>query len=257
MAGLPAAGEHREPPTPGGGLILAVAERRRMCGRTSLFVPKSELEDRFEATVVADGGYRPRYNIAPGSGLAVVTNDAPDEIDRFHWGLVPPWAEAVDDGYINARAETAAETRPFGDAWANRPCLVLSSGFYEWRDVGAGPKEPHRVHREDDPAFAMAGLWQETTVDDEPVRSVTILTTEPCDVVEPIHDRMPVVLCRDEESAWLERGPAERQALCRPYPGDDLDAYPVGRTVNDPGNDDPRVIEPAETEQRGLGDFGG
>ena len=228
-----------------------------MCGRTSLFVPRSELEDRFEATVVADGGYRPRYNIAPGSGLAVVTNDATDEIDRFHWGLVPPWAEAVDDGYINARAETAAETRPFGDAWANRPCLVLSSGFYEWKDVGAGPKEPHRVHREGDPAFAMAGLWQETTVDEEPVRSVTILTTEPCDVLEPIHDRMPVVLCRDEESAWLERGPAERQALCRPYPGDDLDAYPVGRTVNDPGNDDPRVIEPAETEQRGLGDFGG
>ena len=76
----------------------AVAETPGMCGRTSLFVPKSELEDRFEATVVADGGYRPRYNIAPGSGLEVVTNHATDAIDRFHWGLVPPWAEAVDDG---------------------------------------------------------------------------------------------------------------------------------------------------------------
>ena len=93
MAGLPAAGEHRRitHTPPGGGLILTVAERRSMCGRTSLFVPKSQLEDRFEATVVADGGYRPRYNIAPGSGLEVVTNDATDEIDRFHWGLVPPW----------------------------------------------------------------------------------------------------------------------------------------------------------------------
>jgi putative SOS response-associated peptidase YedK len=227
-----------------------------MCGRTSLFVPRSELEDRFDATVVADGGYRPRYNIAPGSGLEVVTNEATDAIDRFHWGLVPPWADTVDDGYINARAETAAEKRPFSDAWAHRPCLALSSGFYEWTDAGAGPKEPYRVHREDDPAFAMAGLWQETTVDEEPVRSVTILTTEPNDLVEPIHDRMPVLLPPDEEAAWLERGPEARRELCRPYPGEDLDAYPVSRTVNDSGNDDPRVILQAETEQSGLGDFG-
>jgi putative SOS response-associated peptidase YedK len=228
-----------------------------MCGRTSLFVPRSELEDRFDATVVADGGYRPRYNIAPGAGLEVLTHEAPDAIDRYHWGLVPPWADAVDDGYSSARAETVAEIRPFGDVWQHRPGLVLSSGFYEWRDVGAGPKEPYRVHREDDPAVAMAGLWQETTVDGEPVRSVTILTTEPCDVVEPIHDRMPVVLPRDVESAWLEGGPELRRELCRPYPGGDLDAYPVSRAVNDPGNDGPRVIEPAETEQSGLGDFGG
>jgi len=227
-----------------------------MCGRTSLFVPRSELEDRFDATVVADGGYRPRYNIAPGSGLEVVTNRATDEIDRFHWGLVPPWADAVDEDYINARAATADETRPFSDAWAHRPCLVLTSGFYEWQAVGAGPTEPHRIYREDDPAFAMAGLWQETTVDDEPIRSVTILTTEPNDVVEPIHDRMPVVLPTESESAWLDGDPATRRELCRPYPGDDLDAYPVSRTVNDPDNDVPEVIEPAETEQSGLGDFG-
>lgn len=228
-----------------------------MCGRTSLFIPETQLEDRFDAEVVADGGYRPRYNIAPGSNLEVVTNEAPAEIDRYHWGLVPFWAEAVDDGYINARSETADEKRPFSDAWEKRPCLVLSSGFYEWKRAGSGPKEPYRIYREDDPALAMAGLWQETTVDDERVRSVTILTTEPCDVVEPIHDRMPVLLPRDEESAWLERGPDERAGLCRPYPGDDLDAYPISRTVNDPSNDDPRVIEPAETEQSGLGDFAG
>ncbi len=238
-------------------LIHAVAEPTYMCGRTSLFVPRGELEDRFDATVVADGGYRPRYNIAPGAGLEVVTDRATDEIDRYHWGLVPPRADAVDDAYVNARAETAGETRPFGDAWAERPCLVLTSGFYEWRDAGAGPTEPYRIHREDDPAFAMAGLWQETTVDDAPVRSVTILTTEPNDVVEPIHDRMPVVLPTGDESAWLSRGPEARRELCRPYQGDDLAAYPVSRAVNDPANDDRRVIEPAGTEQSGLADFGG
>lgn len=228
-----------------------------MCGRTSLFIPQTELEDRFDATVVADGGYGPRYNIAPGADLEVVTNESPGAIDRYHWGLVPFWADEVDDGYINARAETADEKRAFGDAWAERPCLVLSSGFYEWKEVGAGPKEPYRIYRQDDPAFAMAGLWEETTVDEGTVRSVTILTTEPSDVVEPIHDRMPVVLPREAESAWLEAGPEARADLCRPYPGDDLEAYPISRAVNDPGNDDPRVIEPAETEQSGLGEFSG
>lgn len=64
-----------------------------MCGRNSLFAPRERLESRFDAEIVADGGYAPRYNVAPGEGLEVVTNEAPDEIDRYHWGLIPFWAD--------------------------------------------------------------------------------------------------------------------------------------------------------------------
>jgi putative SOS response-associated peptidase YedK len=226
-----------------------------MCGRTSLFAARGVLEETFDARVVADGGYRPRHNIAPGDPLEVITNDAPGEIDRFHWGLLPSWAGEPDEGLINARSETAAEKRSFADAWAARPCLVLSSGFYEWRETDGGPKRPYRIYREDAPAFAMAGLWEVWEGRDRSVPSVTILTTDPNELVEPIHDRMPVVLPAGEEASWLTGDPEERADLCRPYPGSDLDAYEVSTRVNDPTNDDPRVIEPLGHEQSGLGDF--
>ena len=225
-----------------------------MCGRTSLFVELESLEDRFDATVVSD--YEPRFNIAPGEPIEVIANDAPDQIDRYAWGLVPRWADDPEDGFINARSETADEKPAFRDAWERRPCLIPSSGFYEWRERNGGPKQPYRIYREDDVAFAMAGLWEEWTgEDEETLRTVTVLTTEPNETVEPIHDRMPVVLPRGEEETWLSADPDEREELCRPYPGD-LDAYPISTEVNDPDNDDARVIEPLEGEQTDLGEFG-
>jgi len=241
-----------------------------MCGRNSLFVERGDLEARFDAEVVADGGYTPRYNVAPGDGLEVVTNEATDEIDRYHWGFIPFWVDEPEDGIINARSETADEKRVFERAWESRPCLVLSSGFYEWQVPNGGPKQPYRIHRPDDPAFAMAGLWEVWEGPDgddkagsgggddenESIHCVTILTTEPNDLLEPIHDRMPVVLSRDAESEWLTAGPDARTELCRPYPEDDLAAYEISTRVNNPANDDPAVIEPLDHEQSGLGEFG-
>lgn len=226
-----------------------------MCGRNALFADRADLEAAFDARVVTDGGYRKRYNVAPGDPLEVITNEATDEIDQYHWGLIPFWADEPAEGIINARSETADEKRVFEHAWESRPCLVLSSGFYEWQQPNGGPKQPYRIYREDAPAFAMGGLWETWEGADTTVDCVTILTTDPNDVVAPIHDRMPVVIPRGEEDAWLEGTPDERKALCRPYPGDDLDAYPISTRVNDPGNDDPSIIDPLGHDQSGLGDF--
>jgi putative SOS response-associated peptidase YedK len=101
----------------------------------------------------------------------------------------------------------------------------------------------------------MAGLWDVWEGDDETISCVTILTTDPNDLIKPIHDRMPVVLPRDGESEWLSAGPNARKELCRPYPKDDLDVYEISTRVNNPGNDDPQVIEPLDHEQSGLGEF--
>ncbi len=96
----------------------------------------------------------------------------------------------------------------------------------------------------------MAGLCDVWEGDDE-----TILTTDPNDVMKPIHDRMPVVLPQDAESEWLSADPDTRKELCQPYPRDDMDADEISTRVNNPGNDDPRVIEPLDHEQSGLGEF--
>lgn len=100
-----------------------------MCGRTSLFIPQDELEGRFDARVVIDGGYQPRFNIAPGGPLAVITNETSDEINQYTWGLVPQWADDPSNGLINARSETADENtfipRRMGQAPLSRPLLGL------------------------------------------------------------------------------------------------------------------------------------
>lgn len=226
-----------------------------MCGRNSLFIPQSELEDRFDAEVVTDGGYEPRFNIAPGEGLEVITNEASAEIDQFQWGLAPEWLDDPSDGWINARSETADEKPAFRAAWDRRPCLVLSSGFYEWKEQERGGNIPYRVYRESDPAFAMAGLWEEREDNGESLRTVTILTTDSNELVDQIHNRMPVILRQSEEEDWLTGGPEERKELCRPYPDADLDTYQISRRVNNPTNDEATIIEPESESQSDLSQF--
>lgn len=223
-----------------------------MCGRTSLFAPPSDLASRFGVRVPS--GYHPRYNVAPTAPLSVVTGADPETMQSFAWGFEPNRPSSGGTVLFNARAETVAEKPTFRDAWQSRPCLVLSSGYYEWRATERGADRPYRFHRADDVAFAMAGLWEPREATDGPTGAVTVLTTAANDLA--VHDRMPVVLPADAEATWLTGGPDDRAALCRPYQNDDLEAYPVSTAVNDPSTDSPAVIEPDESSQTGLDEFG-
>ena len=235
-----------------------------MCGRFSLFVPPSVLEERFDAA--ASRPIVPRYNVAPRDDVAAIRNDDPGTIDALGWGLVPSWVDDPDDypRPINARAETVAEKPSFRDAFAERRCLVLADGFYEWKG-DRGAKQPYRITRPDDEPFAFAGLWEtwganggDSKGDGGPLRTVTIVTTDANDTVGAIHDRMPVILEPDEERRWLaDADPEELHSMLDPYPDGGLETYPVSKAVNDPVNDSPDVVEPVDIgEQSGLGDFG-
>lgn len=229
-----------------------------MCGRASLFAPPWLVEERFDATMVDH--FEPRYNIAPGDDLAVVTNEADDKIQGFEWGLVPEWVDDPADAPspINARAESVADSGMFRRAFESRRCLVIVDGFYEWQDVG-GTKQPYRVTRADNQPFAMAGLWarRESKRRARKRETVTVVTTEPNEVVRPLHDRMAVILEPDEEAVWLhEADPEERLALLDPCPPEMVRAYPVSTKVNDPDRDDPSVVRRTDPpRQTGLGDF--
>ncbi|PSQ43994.1 SOS response-associated peptidase [Halobacteriales archaeon SW_7_68_16] len=216
-----------------------------MCGRTSLFADRATIERTFDVAFAPGHDYRPRYNVAPTETLSVVTNDAPETVDGAHWGFT-----AEEDVLINARSGTVAETGAFREAWYERPCLVLSSGFYEWGDERGG-RRPYRIYRDGRSVFAMAGLWSST--DDG--RTVTILTTGADATVAPIHDRMPVLLDEAAADEWLRADAERRAALCRSGGVDDLTADPISSRVNDPTTDDPGVIEPDDTEQSGLDEF--
>ncbi|WP_276299393.1 SOS response-associated peptidase [Halorussus lipolyticus] len=226
-----------------------------MCGRTSLFAPAEAVAQRFDAEPTEP--LEPRYNVSPGQKHPVVRNDALDAIQFPTWGLVPQWSDdAPSSGHINARSETLAEKPSFREAFAERRCLVLADGFYDWKPTPTG-KQPYRIERKDRNPFAFAGLWEPET--DTRNATFTIVTTEPNAVVEEVHHRMPVMLDRDEEDRWLrESDPEVLGDLLDPYPADEMRAYPVSSAVNDPGNDSPEVIEevPAEDDvQTGLDEF--
>lgn len=228
-----------------------------MCGRNSLFHPQPELEERFDAT--AREPIRPRYNIAPREDLAVIRNDEPEAIDQLEWGLLPAWADDSTDvpRPINARSETVTEKPMFRDAFEERRCLVLSSGFYEWQAQTGAAKQPYRICLEDDDPFAFAGLWEHWENNGTKKNTVTILTTDANEQMAPIHDRMPVMLGPDEEDTWLTTDDEdELESLLDPYEGDDMETYPISRAVNSPGNDPEEIIEPIEIgEQSGLDEF--
>lgn len=233
------------------------------------------LRNRFGAdpTRVAED-YVPQYNIAPGDGLLVVTNDEPDTLDVYEWGFLPEWADDPDDvpTPINARSETASEKPMFRAAFEHRRCLVVADGFYEWQGR-RGSKQPYRICRADREPFAFAGLWSHwrppddvatdggrttsaESEDGEARWTTTILTTGANEVVEPIHDRMPVILEPDEETAWLTGTPEDAADVLDPHPAESLVAYPVSTRVNDPTNDDETILDEVDIgTQAGLDDF--
>lgn len=151
---------------------------------------------------------------------AVIVDGGVRHVDAFHWGLVPLWAKdpKIGSKMINARAETLAEKNAFKSAFRKRRCLIPADGFYEWRkpaqDAAASgtgkraPKQPFFVSRPDGEPYAFAGLWEVwrgPDRDQEPLRSCTIITTSPNDVMATIHDRMPVILPASAWESWLDR----------------------------------------------------
>ena len=192
----------------------------------------------------------PSYNVAPTQRVAAVVSDGETrKLEMLRWGLIPPWADDPEIGsrMINARSETATEKSSFRKPFRERRCLILADGFYEWQKSSSG-KQPYYIRMEDERPFAFAGLWERWSREGEEIRTCTILTTEPNDLVKDIHNRMPVILPPEDYALWLDPDIQETDAispLLKPYSAEEMQAYPVSRSVNSPANDDPRCIEPA------------
>jgi putative SOS response-associated peptidase YedK len=227
-----------------------------MCGRFTLTAPTEVLKQFFPLFDQADEGPEavpPRYNIAPTQmvmALRHLPQAARPEFTWLRWGLIPAWADDVKIGarLINARAETAAAKPAFRDAFFRRRCLVLADGFYEWRKL-AGRKQPYYVRMTDARPFAFAGLWERWDKGEQPVQSCTILTTDANELMQPIHDRMPVILDAPDYQSWLDptrHESAELEPCLRPFPSERLTAYPVGNQVNNARFDDKSCVQAAK-----------
>jgi len=218
-----------------------------MCGRyTVTQVDGRRIAERFgvrEAAVERET--LGRFNVCPTERiLAVCGEDGEPGARGLRWGLVPPWARALGAGYepINARAETAASKRPFAELFASaeRRCLVIADGWYEWlrQERPRGARLPFRYTVDGGELFAFAGLWDVRRVAGEEVASATILTTAANDVCAPVHDRMPCILATPEaEAAWLSPhvDAAAAAELLLPLDGRRTVAAPANPAVNRAG----------------------
>ena len=217
-----------------------------MCGRYTLKTSVDDLAKQFEVEEYPSS-LTPSYNIAPTQQIAtVLVEEGKRKLEMLHWGLIPSWADdpAIGNRMINARAETVATKPSYRSAFKNRRCLILADGFYEWQKTSDG-KQPFYIRMEDGSPFAFAGLW-EIWKNGTEIRSSTIITTEPNELLGDIHNRMPVILYPEDYEMWLDPDFDEKEALTtllKPYPASEMEAYPVSRKVNRPSNNAPECIE--------------
>jgi len=218
-----------------------------MCGRYALHSNPDVIALQFGLGIAPE--FKPSYNVCPGSDILVVRENRDGErvAARHRWGLVPHWAKdpAIGNKLANARGDTVAEKPAFRDAFLKRRCLVPASGFYEWHSA-RGRKSPWYLRPLDAPLFALAGIaayWKG-------LYSVSLITTEPNEVMQPIHERMPVIVPPERYAEWLDRSRQDAAALMdfvKPYPAERMAAHAVSPRVNKPENDDPALIEAIPT----------
>ena len=228
-----------------------------MCGRYVLYGPVSRLVERFGLEDCPD--FAPRWNIPPQTEVLVL-RQRPD-VGRVgqlvKWGLVPSWAKdpSVGGKLNNARAEGIAGKPSFRSSFAKHRCLIPANGFYEWKAVTEGGKvrkQPFYIRpREDGELFAMAGLlarWR--APDGQDLITTCVITTEPNEVLAPIHDRMPVMLADADFDAWLDpdnHNTAALESLLKPAPAEAMVAHAVSPAVSRAGNEGAQCIVPLDT----------
>jgi putative SOS response-associated peptidase YedK len=166
----------------------------------------------------------------------------------MRWGLVPAWAKDAKIGYstINARSEDVESKPAFREAFKKRHCLIPADCFFEWMRLDAKSKRPFAIALKGGEPFAFAGLWESwRPKNGEPLETFTILTTSENELMQPIHDRMPVILDPIDYDRWLDAGDPARPAvdLFRSYPAEKMLAWPVSDRVGNVRNNDPALLE--------------
>ena len=226
-----------------------------MCGRYASSASPDLLMEVFEIDEIDGTLPGADYNIAPTDPVPAVIERERSEGRRrlltgLRWGLVPSWAKDPSGAarLINARVETVAEKPSFRKAFASRRCLLPADGYYEWYPSGTGAKpakQPYFIRPADGGLFVMAGLYEFWKAPDGSwLTTSTVITTSATDEVGHLHDRMPLVVPRENWAAWLDPrfGRDARALLSVPAP--ELVYHPVSTAVNKVANDYPELVEP-------------
>jgi putative SOS response-associated peptidase YedK len=226
-----------------------------MCGRYALFQIE-QLRERFQVANNLPAGIKERYNIGPTQLEPIIVERSGDRrIEVMKWGFIPRWAKDATSVFryktFNARAEGIFEKPLWKKAVRSSRCLVPANGFYEWMNSENG-KQPYFISSPDNELLSFAGVygtWRNQSGFEW--GTFSIITTKPNKDMSPIHDRMPVILDKSEESLWLDNSLDDSdllESLMDPYPDNALSITPVSRDVNTIKTDEAHLILPLHAQ---------
>ena len=233
-----------------------------MCGRYTSKKNPVEIAEEFEASVHTSPDRRPDFNVAPTRSVPIVRAEKPEEdaehsgareLVEMKWGLVPFWAKdpKVGGRMFNARVETVATKPAFRRALKKRRCIVPADGYYEWKKLDGGKKQPYYMTPQDGSSLAFAGLWELWGEGDDLLTTFTIITTESAGHLEEIHDRMPFMLPHESWARWLDPTQEDVAAILE-HPdlvrAESLEVRPVGADVGKVANNNPDLIKAIEPD---------
>jgi putative SOS response-associated peptidase YedK len=229
-----------------------------MCGRFVFMSKTALLIEEFGLDEIS-WQFKPNYNVAPGQDVPVIVKNGKRVLEKFRWGFVPFWAEdpSIGNRMINARAETISEKRSFARAFKNRRCLIVADGFYEWKKEG-NIKIPFYFHLRSGKPFGFAGLYETwRSPEGKDLTTCTIITTEPNEIIKPVHNRMPSIIDRERRETWLDnniQNPEGLPFLLKPFNSALMEGYEVSRKVNSFKINGPECIKPVGSRDKTLFD---
>lgn len=219
-----------------------------MCGRFSLYSSFEAIQEELDIKDIKFD-YFPSYNIAPSQNILAIVKESPAHFEYLKWGLIPYWAKEQNIGYkmINAKSETIAEKPSFKKPFEKQRCLIIADGFFEWKKTKDG-KIPYFIKLKTGKPFSFAGLfdiWRSPNGSE--IKSCTIITCEPNELIKNIHDRMPVIMDKKARSLWLDNSSFNKESLLRllgPFDPNKIEAYKVSSVINSPKNNSEGCIKP-------------
>jgi len=194
-----------------------------MCGNFALYSSVQAIKDYYKL-LQEIGEIEPSENIRPSQNVPVIViKQGKKYLGFVRWGLIPFWAKDDKIGYklFNARSETIDVKPSFKGGFRSRRCLIPANGFFEWRKPD---KTKFYFELRSRKLFSFAGIWEKwKNPQGEIIPTCTIITCQPNELVSPIHDRMPVILKKEDEDIWLnDSDPQALKNLLVPYSASDM-----------------------------------
>lgn len=221
-----------------------------MSDRFAIYASREEIENLFGVTAGRMDFYEPNYNITPGERVPIIVKEGgKKEVQPSLWGLIPPGAESDTAGieYFEVKVEDVEEDEWYSECFRQRRCIVPANGFFKWKTTRK-KSTPFYIRLLSNNVMGIAGLyskWQ--SANGRRVYSFAMLTTEANALVQPVDDRMPVILRADNYDIWLgqERvDTATLAGLLKPYLLTEMAVNRVSEEINDTEKNDPRLIQP-------------